>query len=232
MVRATNSSMLVLTFACLVGCTASEGAQVTGREPIVGGPCEGCEAVFQGLPADLSAVARIAPRGEAGQPMRIEGKVMHHDGAAAAGTIVYAYHTNAEGIYPSDERLRGQAAYRHGMLRGWVKTDEDGRYRFDTVRPAGYPSSRIPQHIHMHVIESGRCTYYIDSVVFEDDPRLTPDKLDQYTRGRGGTGVATPRRGRGGIWLVERDIILGQGIPDYPTRAQQDDAADDAPRRH
>ena len=229
--RATNSSTLALTLACLVGCTASEGRQVTGHEPIVGGPCERCEAVFQGLPADLSVVARIAPRGEPGEPMRIVGKVMHPDGTAASGTIVYAYHRNAEGIYPENERFRGRAAYRHGMLRGWVKADEDGRYRLDTVRPAGYPDSDLPQHIHMHVIEPGRCTYYIDDIVFKDDPRLTPDKLDQYTHGRGGTGVVTPRRDQGGIWLVERDIILGEGIPDYPTRAQQGDAADDATRR-
>ncbi len=216
MIRATNSRIFVLMLACLFGCTASEGGQVTGREPIVGGPCEGCEAVFLGLPADLSSVARIGPRGEPGEPMQIEGKVMHHDGTAAAGTIVYAYHTNAEGIYPRDEKFRGQSAYKHGMLRGWVKTDENGRYRFDTVRPASYPNSDLPQHIHMHVIEPGRSTYYIDDIVFKDDPRLTPDRLDQYIHGRGGTGVVTPRRDQGGIWLVERDIILGKGIPNYP----------------
>ena len=146
----------MLTFACLVGCTASEGGQVTRREPIVGGPCEGCDAVFQGRPADLSFVARIAPTEEPGEPMRIEGKVMHHNGTAAAGTIVYAYHTNSEGIYPRDERFRGRAAYRHGTLRGWVKADEHGRYRFDTVRPSGYPNSDTPQHVHMHVIEPVR----------------------------------------------------------------------------
>ena len=176
-------------------------------------------------------MVRIAPRGEPGEPMRIEGKVVHRDGTAAAGTIVYAYHTNAKGIYPRNERSRGQAAYRHGMLRGWAKAGEDGRYRFDTVRPAGYPTSNIPQHIHMHVIEPGRCTYYIDDIVFEDDPRLTPDKRDQDTRGRGGTGVVRPRRDEGGIWLVERDIILGEEILGYSRCAQQGDAADNAPRR-
>ena len=221
MVRATNSSTLVLTFACLLSYTASARLQVTGHEPIVGKPCEGCEAVFQGLPADLSAVARIAPRGEPGESMRIAGKVMHPDGTTASGTIVYAYHTNAAGIYPRDEKLRGTAAYRHGMLRGWVKTDTEGRYRFDTIRPAGYPSSNIPQHIHMHVIEPGRCTYYIDDIVFRDDPRLTPDRLDQYTHGRGGSGVVTPRRDPDGMWIVDRDIILGEGVPGYAACAQR-----------
>jgi protocatechuate 3,4-dioxygenase beta subunit len=158
--------------------------------------------------------------------MRIEGKVTHLDGSVAPGTIVYAYHTNADGIYPKDARMRGQAAYRHGMLRAWVKADENGRYRFDTVRPAGYPDSDMARHVHIHVIEPGRCTYYIDTIVFEDDPRLTPEKLEQYTRGRGGPGVTTPRRGEDGVWLVERDIILGKGIPDYPSRGIKDDEAD------
>ena len=53
------------------------------------------------------------------------------DGAPAAGIIVYAYQTDATGIYP-----RGST--RHGRLRGWVRTDEAGRYRFDTIRPGAY----------------------------------------------------------------------------------------------
>ncbi len=88
------------------------------------------------------------------------------------GRIVYAYQTDRGGIYPRDESLRGLAAYRHGALRAWVTAGEGGRYRFDTVRPGGYPNSDMAQHIHMHVIEPGCCTYYIDDIVFEDDPRL------------------------------------------------------------
>jgi len=67
----------------------------------------------------------------------------------------------------------------------------------------------------MHVIEPGRGTYFIDDIVFRDDPRLTPEKLGELTRNRGGSGVATPRRGPDGTWLVERDIFLGKGIPGY-----------------
>lgn len=202
--------------AAAIACTSSESGHVTGREPILGKPCEGCEAVFQGLPAELSSTARIASDEEPGEPLRIEGKVVHQNGSAAPGTIVYAYHTDIEGVYPPDEALRGQEAYRHGRLRGWARTDDDGKYRFDTIRPAGYPDSENEQHVHMHVIEPGRCTYYIDSIVFTDDPRLTPEKLEGYLRGRGGSGVVTPERGPGGTWLVRRDIVLGEGVPDYP----------------
>jgi len=207
--------------ALAAGCArtplAPDGSNsAPGREPIVGLPCEGCEAVFQGLPAALTAAARIAPAGEPGEPMAIDGAVFDRRGRAADGVIVYAYHTNAQGLYPTDDQFRGLAAFRHGRLRGWAKTDANGRYRFETIRPAGYPGTDLPAHVHMHVIEVGRCTYYIDDIMFDDDPRLTPAKRVQLTLGRGGSGIVTPRRREDGSWLVTRDIVLGQAIPGYP----------------
>lgn len=197
-------------------CARAEGpGSPDGREPIVGGPCEGCEAVFEGLPEELGARARIAPEDQAGQPMRIEGTVRDRDGEPAAGVIVYAYHTDAWGIYPKDESLRGQAAYRHGRLRGWVKTGDDGRYRFDTIRPASYPETTVPAHVHMHVLEPGRCTYWIDSIHFLDDPFLG-ERERASQEGRGGSGLVTPERGADGVWVVRRDVVLGERVPGYP----------------
>jgi len=187
-----------------------------GTEPIVGLPCEGCEAVFQGKPDTLSSRSRIAPVDEPGQPMTIDGTVVDRRGRAMSGVIVYAYHTNAQGVYPTDPRFSGQAAFRHGRLRAWVQTDDNGRYTFDTIRPAGYPNTDLPAHVHMHVIEVGRCTYYIDDVMFEDDPRLTAVMLMRLTAGRGGSGVARPRQDASGAQLVTRDIVLGERINGYP----------------
>jgi len=209
----------------LLAPPAHAAGGVAGHEPIVGGPCERCEAVFQGLPAEISSTSRIAPEGEPGEPMRIVGTVTLADGTPAAGTIVYAYHTDIRGIYPADEEFRGQAAARHGRLRGWAVADENGRYRFDTIRPAGYPNSTIPQHVHMHVIEPGRCTYYIDDIVFKDDPRLTPERLKSYKHGRGGAGAVEPGKDADGAWVVERDIVLGEEIPDYVRCAEAENAS-------
>ncbi len=136
-------------------------------------------------------------------------------GNTIAGVIVYAYHTNADGLYPPDDRFKGQAACRHGRLRGWVMTDDRGKYGFDTIRPAGYPDSDLPAHVHMHIIEVGRCTYYIDDLLFDDDPRLTQQKRLQLALGRGGTGIAAPNRDQSDIWVVTRDIVLGEKIPGY-----------------
>ena len=223
-----------LAAAVLVSCggRAAEIERAADREPIVGLPCEGCEAVFEGQPDSLVWTSRIASKDEPGDTMRIEGTVRDRTGRAVPDIIVYAYHTNARGIYPTDESLEGLAAHRHGRLRGWVSTDDRGRYRFDTIRPAGYPNTDIPAHVHMHVIEAGRCTYYIDDIMFEGDPRLTEAKRQRLIRGRGGSAVITPIQDAAGSWLVTRDIVLGEGIPGYPERAQQGDATDDASRQH
>jgi len=174
--------------------------------------------VFTNIPKTIESVSRIAPAKEPGEPMRIDGVVRDQGGRPVAGVIVYAYHTDAKGIYPGADRSSAKSSTPHGQLRSWAKTDAAGRYRFDTIRPGGYPNADIPQHVHMHVIEPGRCTYYIDDIVFTDDPKLTPEQRKSHMRGRGGFGVVTPKKDAGGTWLVTRDIVLGQGVPEYPAR--------------
>jgi len=198
-----------------IGDARAQPAGITGGEPVIGGPCEGCEAVFQGLPAALSPRARLTPADEPGVPMRIEGTVTDRDGNAAPGIVVYAYHTDAHGIYPEPDEPIAYAADRHGRLRGWALTDEDGHYRFDTIRPASYPDSEVPAHVHMHVLEPGRSTYWIDSIEFEDDPRLTDEEREAHAAGRGGSGLADPTRDADGTWVVTRDIVLGLEVPGY-----------------
>jgi protocatechuate 3,4-dioxygenase beta subunit len=136
--------------------------------------------------------------------MVIEGTASTGRGAPAANVIVYAYHTNQAGLYPP-------AGNRHGRLRGWALTDSQGRYRFDTIRPGAYPERNVAEHVHMHVIEPGIGTYYIDNLEFEDDP------LNQRRPGedRGGDGLTLPQR-RDGLWFARRDIALGRNIPGYP----------------
>lgn len=205
---------LALSTAAIVG-HADVRAQSAAREPIVGQPCEGCEAVFEGRPATLASTARIAPAGEPGQPLVVTGRVLDRDGRPRAGVVVYAYHTNDGGLYPPPATSVGAAGNRHGRLRGWAVSGADGRYAFETIRPGAYPTREAPAHIHMHVIEPGCATYYIDDVMFTDDPLLTPDARIRLSNGRAGSGIATPTR-RDGTWRVTRDIQLGRGVAGYP----------------
>jgi len=199
--------------AAVMATSAALSLHASAAEKIVGLPCEGCEAVFEGLPSALTSRARIANQGERGEPLLIEGTVRNRAGKPQPGVIVYAYQTDATGIYPRDAKRTGAAA-RHGALRGWAVSDAEGRYAFETVRPGGYPGTDIPQHVHMHVIERGRCTYYIDDIVFTDDARLTEAQRKRHDAGRGASGVATPAQ-RGGQWRATRDIALGLNVPGY-----------------
>ena len=208
--------MTSLVAAAIVGvgvCAAATGS--VKHEPILGGPCEGCEWIFEGMPDSLTSSTRIAPANEPGEPMRIDGVVRDKSGRPVGGIIVYAYHTNAQGHYPHDP---AHPSVRHGLLRAWARTNSEGRYRFDTIRPAGYPDTDIPVHVHMQVIEPGCCEYTIDNIMFDDDPRLTKAKRNQMASGRGGNGIVHPTRDANGTWHVTRDIILGEKVPGYPPK--------------
>jgi protocatechuate 3,4-dioxygenase beta subunit len=169
--------------------------------------CEGCEAIHEHSFDGLGASTTIPPAGEPGEKMVLRGRVLEPDGkTAAAGVVVYAYHTNAEGVYPTrgDERGWGR---RHGYLRGWVRTGADGEYRFDTIRPAQYPGGRVVAHVHVIVKEPDRREYFVDDVVFTDDPLVTASYRARQ-QNRGGSGIVTPQRDASDVWQVRRDIVL------------------------
>jgi hypothetical protein len=178
-----------------------------------------CYSPYDEMPEKLTSRSRIAPVGEPGVPLVLTGLAIGADGKPQPGVIVYAYHTDEHGIYPESNPKRRGYSNAHGRLRGWAITDARGRYTFDTIRPAGYPSANPrtgePQHIHMHIVEPGCTTYWIDELLFSDDIRLTPDLRERIIRGYGGNSVGTPKKeGKG--WKVERDIQLGEKIQNYP----------------
>ena len=59
----------------------------------------------------------------------------------------------------------------------------------------------------MIVKEPDRREYWIDEVVFTDDPLVTERYRDRV-EGRGGSGIVTPTRDAAGTWSVRRDIVL------------------------
>ncbi len=167
--------------------------------------CEWCGAAE--LPPDATWHSRIAPADEPGEPLVVEGVVYRPDGTTpAAGIVIYAYQTNAEGIYAKRGNETGNAR-RHGYLRGWVRTGADGRYRFTTIRPAPYPTRSEPAHIHMTILEPGRDEYWIDSVHFEGDPLLT-DEVRRALPDLGGPGIVDPTQDADGVWHARRNIVL------------------------
>lgn len=200
-------SLLVLLVA---GCCAFSLA--AAQDKVIGGGCDGCELMFEGMPKALESETTITGA-DAGEPLEIQGVIYEQDGKTPVpNVILYVYHTDPEGLYSP---APGQtAARRHGRLRGWMKTDAQGHYRFRTTRPAPYPNRTNPAHIHPIVKEPGRNEYYLDEYLFEDDPLLTKEKRDAQ-EGRGGSGIIRLTKNTDGVWTGRRGIILGRNIPDY-----------------
>ncbi len=180
----------------------------------VGGPCEGCEAVFEYGSKKLTSIDTLPDFKEPGPKLEISGTVYQADGKTPArDVILYIYHTDQKGVYPQKGSETGWAK-RHGYLRGWIKTNADGRYKFYTLRPASYPNTRAPQHIHPVIKEPNRNEYYIDEYLFADDPYLD-EKEKASQQKRGGSGIIALTKKQDGTWVGKRDIVLGLNIPNY-----------------
>ncbi|MEZ2414451.1 intradiol ring-cleavage dioxygenase [Muriicola sp. E247] len=200
----------LLIFISIFSCRPQNSNK---REVLVGGPCEGCEAIYEYGDMRLSSTDTLPDFKTTEPKLKITGTVYQNDGKTpASNVILYVHQTNRKGIYPTKGNEIGWAR-RHGYIRGWIKTAGDGKYTFYTFRPASYPNRSEPEHIHLTVKEPDKNEYYVDSFVFEDDPLLsksTRAKLDN----RAGSGIISPVF-QNGILVAERDIILGLNIPDY-----------------
>lgn len=189
-------------------------AFTTASAQQIGGICEGCEAVFEFGSKKLISIDTLPDFKQPGPKLEISGTIYQSDGKTPAkGVILYIYHTDQKGVYPQKGNETGWAK-RHGYLRGWIKTDADGKYIFYTLRPASYPNSRAPQHIHPVVKEPTRNEYYIDEYLFTDDPFLDENERANQQQ-RGGSGIITLTKKQDGTWVGKRDIILGLNIPGY-----------------
>lgn len=170
-----------------------------------GSDCEWCGA--HEAPADLESETTLAGEEEPGRRLTLTGTVYGPDGETPApGVLIYLYHTNAEGIYPTRGDETGNAR-RHGYLRGWVVTDAEGRYKVHTIKPGSYPGGDEPAHIHMTVKQPGRDENWIDSVLFEGDPKIT-QRIRERRSGRGGEGIVELEKGTGDTLRARRDVIL------------------------
>ncbi len=212
--------LLIALTHCKGQHTEQPANNTTADELLVGGPFENKELLYVGMPERLHAVDTSAAWNMPGQRLLITGTMYQNDAKTPApDVILYYYQTNTDGVYAPNEQLHPEAR-RHGALRGWVKTDENGHYAIYTLRPGAYPNAREPAHIHPTIKEpNNRSQYYLDAFVFDDDPLLTTKKR-QALANRGGSGVLRLLQ-KGDLQIAEHDIILGLNIPDYPQSTKE-----------
>jgi protocatechuate 3,4-dioxygenase, beta subunit len=220
MATKTNFIFLVMATCLLLSCKGQTKPDTlpqknnTTQKP-VGGGCDGCEIMFVGMPANISSADTSTGWAEIGQKVLVTGKVYKIDGRTPApDVIIYYWHTDNNGYYSPTNGM-DEKAKRHGHIRGWVKTDENGSYSIYTVRPAPYPNDNTPAHIHISIKEPAiNNEYYIDEFVFDDDKLLTGEKR-KALENRGGSGILRVLIS-GDIQIAEHNIILGLNIPNYP----------------
>jgi protocatechuate 3,4-dioxygenase beta subunit len=159
------------------------------------------ERAQQQRPATLSANARIAAASEPGTPLVIHGRVFATDARTPIPhAIVFAYHTDRAGNYDA----RGAAAH-SWRLKGWARADADGRFEFQTIRPAPYPNGRIPAHVHLTVFLPSGERYHAGELQFEDD-QLVPAADREKSKSLGGFGSVLPIRREGDTQHVDFQI--------------------------
>lgn len=202
----------ILTTLLLSACANAQ--QQPAAPQLVGGPCEGCEAVLEYGDRILNAVDTLPDFDEPGPKVKISGTIYESDGTTPAeGVILYVYHTDQEGRYATrgDETGWGK---RHGYIRGWMKTGKNGRYTFYTLKPGVYPNRSAPAHIHPTILEPNGKYYWLGSYHFAGDPLLTEAEMDPEAP-RGGSSGLLELEKEGELLVGTRDFVLGRNIPDY-----------------
>jgi protocatechuate 3,4-dioxygenase, beta subunit len=169
-----KKASIALAFPLAFGCKSDSSAQVTDDqllEKIKANAIPDSSDKYWGArsaPADVGWRTKLSTESDKGDRILISGTVYKVDGkTAAANTLIYLYHTDIRGIY-------GRAGeHRHGRYRGWMLTDEQGRYQFESILPASYPNSTIAKHIHMTLTTLEKKEEAVDSILFEGDRFLT-----------------------------------------------------------
>ena len=123
---------------------------------------------LQRAPEGTPSSGRMTPAGEPGVPLAVSGAVVDINGKPVPGASLYAYQTDAEGYYG----VKPASDNRNPRLKVLLRTDSEGRWSFETIRPGSYPSSRIPAHIHFEVSAQGFQQKNFE-IVFTGDPFIT-----------------------------------------------------------
>jgi protocatechuate 3,4-dioxygenase beta subunit len=206
---------LILLFTAIVSLQTISCSQKNNSIKKIGGSCEGCEVILLCPIAfeKLNWFDTLPDFGEPGPKLVISGVVYKADGKTPAKDIViYFYHTDQTGHYTNKYNEKGYAG-KNGYIKGWIKTNAKGEYKIYTLKPAAYPGTNIPAHIHPVIKEPGKNEYYIDEYLFEGDPFLSASQRNKQEL-RGGSGIITLEK-KDSILYGKRNIVLGRNIPDY-----------------
>ena len=110
------------------------------------------------------------------------GRVLDEAGRPVRGTLIEIWQANACGryIHPRDQHDAPLDPNFTGT--GRVLTDEEGRYRFVTIKPGAYPwrnhpNAWRPAHIHLSLFGPAFATRLVTQMYFPGDPLIPLDPI-------------------------------------------------------
>jgi protocatechuate 3,4-dioxygenase beta subunit len=152
-------------------------------------------------PPDAPSDTIIASRDERGDRLIVTGRALDQ-GRPVAGVSIYAFHADADGLYTRDGRNSDENARLFGTLR----TDAEGRYRYETIRPRGYDG--LAAHVH-HVVRAGGYKPRLCDLWFGDEPYFAPRRNAGLPLSEGeAMFVRMPTRDTDGVWHVTHDLEM------------------------
>jgi protocatechuate 3,4-dioxygenase, beta subunit len=146
------------------------------------GPVYGHESLDE-LDHDLTrnAVRNGEPLGER---IVVTGRVLDEDGRAVPDALIEIWQANAAGRYVHKADQHDAPLDPNFLGAGRCVTDEDGRYRFYSIKPGAYPwgnhhNAWRPNHIHFSLFGHSFATRLVTQMYFPGDPLLDLDPIYQ-----------------------------------------------------
>ena len=160
-----------------------------------------------------------------GQVIVVRGQVTDEDARPVPNTLVEIWQANAAGRYDhtADQSGRTIDPNFHGV--GRCLTDDEGRYRFRTIKPAPYlgggaPDWWRPAHIHFSLFGHSFMSRMVTQMYFPGDPLIGPDRIlaaipDEAARRRLISTLRPPTSEGEPILVYLFDLVLrgGQETP-------------------
>ena len=162
-----------------------------------------CAQAPQVAEKDAPSKVAIAAKEESGERLIVTGQVFGPDGKTPlAGASVYVYHTDAKGLYTPETNDN-----RNPRLRGYMRTDAQGRYEFSTIKPAPYPNNRIAAHIH-YVVNAPGHRERVFEIVFEGDPNIDERMRADAAKEESAFSIRALTRDQQGVLRCAQDVKM------------------------
>jgi protocatechuate 3,4-dioxygenase, beta subunit len=181
------------------------------------GPVFGEEAVEE-LDSDLTSQHESDPLGER---IIVTGRVVDEDGRAVPGALIEIWQANAAGRYRHEVDRHPAPLDPNFSGAGRCLTDDEGCYRFTSIKPGAYPwgnheNAWRPAHIHFSVFGRRFTQRLVTQMYFPGDPLLDLDPIFNSVRDPRSRGLLLARFDIATTeeqWALgyRWDIVLGRG---------------------